>query len=85
VRQIILAFCEDITATAKLLKVNRNTMNAYHNKIRQKISSHCMAEKKLAFSEFELDGNYFGTYRVRGKRGREAALTLPTLLTLLAY
>jgi transposase-like protein len=46
VKQIILAFFEDITATAtaKLLKVNRNTMNAYRNEICQKISSRCMAE-----------------------------------------
>jgi transposase len=81
VRQIILAFCEDITATAatKSLKVNRTTIN----KIRQDISSHCAAEKKSAFGEFELDESYFGTHRVRGKRGRGAILTFLTLPTLL--
>jgi transposase-like protein len=55
--QIILAFCEDITATAaaKLLKVNRNTINTYYHEIRQKISAHCLAGEKSAFGEFELD------------------------------
>jgi transposase-like protein len=79
VRQIILAFCEDITATAaaKLLKANRNTINSYYNEIRRKISLHCLAEEKLTFGEFELDESYFGAHRVRGKRGRGAAGKTP--------
>jgi transposase len=79
VRQIIASFCGDITATAAaaLLKVNRNTINAYYNEIRRKIFAHCLEGEKATSGEFESDKSYFGTHRVRGKRGRGAAGKTP--------
>lgn len=79
IRQIIFCFSEDITATSasKLLKLNRNTINAYYNDIRRKILQHSFAEQSKELGEFELDESYFGAKRVRGKRGRGAAGKTP--------
>ena len=79
IRQIIFCFAEDITATsaAKLLKLNRNTINSYYNEIRRKILNHSFAEQKKELGEFELDESYFGAKRVCGKRGHGAAGKTP--------
>ena len=81
IRKIILCFSEDITASSasKILRINRNTINAYYNEIRKKILQHSLKEQKKEFGEFELDESYFGARRVRGKRGRGAAGKTPVL------
>ena len=72
-------FAEDITASAasKILHINRNTINAYYNEIREKILQHSLKEQEKELGEFELDESYFGARRVRGKRGRGAAGKTP--------
>ena len=79
VNKIVLCFCEDITskATAKIVKVNRNTINSYYRFIREKILLETLKDSKKEFGEFELDESYFGAKRVRGKRGRGAAGKTP--------
>jgi len=79
IKKIIDCFSEDITATsaAKILKLNRNTINAYYREFRQKILENSIKEKDLEIGEFELDESYFGAKRVRGKRGRGAAGKTP--------
>ena len=79
VNKILLCFCEDITATAaaKLVKVNRKTVNNYYNDIREKILKETLKETPRDDGEFELDESYFGAKRVRGKRGRGAAGKTP--------
>ena len=79
VNKILLCFCEDITATAaaKLVKVNRKTVNNYYNDIREKILQETLKETPRDDGEFELDESYFGAKRVRGKRGRGAAGKTP--------
>ena len=74
-RKIILCFSEDITANSasKVLHINRNTINAYCNEIREKILQYSLKEQEKELGEFELDGSYFGARRVRGKRERGAA------------
>jgi transposase-like protein len=77
--KIFLCFAEDITATvtARIVGVNRNTVNAYFREIRDKIFQRCIAESLVEGGEFELDESYFGAKRIRGKRGRGAAGKTP--------
>ena len=79
IRQIIFCFSEDITATsaAKLLVLNRKTINSYYTALRRKILEHSFAEQSKELGVFELDESYFGAKRVRGKRGRGAAGKTP--------
>ena len=79
IKRIILCFSEDITASSasKILHINRNTINAYYNEIREKILQHSLKEQEKELGEFELDESYFGARRVRGKRGRGAAGKTP--------
>ncbi len=74
IKQIILCFAEDITATAacKLLKLNRKTINKYYNEFRLRILEASLKEQEKEFGEFELDESYFGAKRIRGKRERMA-------------
>lgn len=78
VKKILTCFCEDITATqaAKILYINRNTINSYYDEIRQKIFVFTNQKQKFS-GEIELDESYFGAKRVRGKRGRGAAGKTP--------
>jgi transposase len=77
--RIFRCFCEDITASAaaKIVEVNRNTVNKYYNEIRKKIFAAALKESPFEEGEFELDESYFGPHRVRGKRGRGAAGKTP--------
>ena len=79
IKRIILCFAEDITASSasKILHINRNTINAYYNEIREKILQYSLKEQAKELGEFELGENYFGARRVRGKRGRGAAGKTP--------
>ena len=73
-RQILRSFALDLTATqiAKLINLNRNTVNRYLTFIRQAIARFC--EQESPFSGIvELDESYFGTKRAKGKRGRGAS------------
>ena len=79
IKRIILCFSEDITASSasKILHINRNTINAYYNEIREKILQYSLKEQEKELGEFEVDESYFGARRVRGKRGRGAAGKTP--------
>lgn len=79
IRRIIFCFSEDITATsaARLLSINRNTINSYYNELRRRIFEHSVSEQQKELGTFELDESYFGAKRVRGKRGRGAAGKTP--------
>ena len=76
----IIEYCsEDLTASsaAKILKLNRKTVNSYYNEFRSLILEHSLREQEKELGEFELDESYFGARRVRGKRGRGAAGKTP--------
>ena len=79
IKKIIECFSEDITASlaAKILRINRNTINAYYNRFRELIFEYSLKEQKQEIGEFELDESYFGARRIRGKRGRRAAGKTP--------
>ena len=73
--KIFLCFSKDITASAcaKIVGVNRNTVNSYYNRIREFIFKESLKEAGREFGEFECDESYFGAKRVRGKCRRGAA------------
>jgi transposase-like protein len=79
VNKIIRCFCGDVTATgaARIVGVNRNTVNAYFSAFRRLLLKRALAESASETGEFELDESYFGARRVRGKRGRGAAGKTP--------
>jgi predicted DNA-binding protein (UPF0251 family) len=51
INKILLCFCEDITASsaAKLVKVNRKTVNNYYNDLREKILKEQLIETAQKF------------------------------------
>lgn len=78
IKKILKCFCEDLpaTKTAKILNLNRNTIDRFYNLFREKILIASNAEQ-ASTGEFECDESYFGAKRVRGKRGRGAAGKTP--------
>jgi len=72
IKKIIKCFCLDINAskTAKLLGINRNTINHWYNVFRRAIYAHQIKEFKKIFGETEIDECYFGSRRKRGFRGK---------------
>ena len=83
--RIFYYFFEDFTATqtAKIMSINRNTVNLWYNRFREIIvrvsilESKNFREKYEVGWEFELDESYFGARRVREKRWRWAAGKTP--------
>ena len=57
--------------------MNRNTVNSWYNDFRHKILLCTLAETCSEYGVFEVDGSYFGTKRIRGKRGCGAAGKTP--------
>ena len=72
-RHLLKLFSMDIEATkiAKLIHLNRNTVNRYLMLIRERIAQECEVQSPYK-GEVEVDESYFGPKRVRGKRGRGA-------------
>ena len=54
-KKVMMCFCEDLTAstTAKILSINRNTINAYFNEFRVKILGNSLKEHSKEFGVFE--------------------------------
>ena len=79
IKKIIKCFSEDLTAssTARILGINRNTINTYYDEFRKKLLLYSIEVTKQEYREFELDESYFGAKRIRGKRGRGAAGKTP--------
>ena len=75
-RLIVRCFSLDFTAlkTAKLVRVNRNTVNRYFILLRQKVISQALLERHRVqiANGVEIDESYFGPKRQKGKRGRGA-------------
>lgn len=71
-KNIISCFCINIdaTRTAKLVGVNRKTINRYFNIFRHVIYFHQMNDFLKLMGENELDESYFGAKRIRGYHGK---------------
>ncbi|MDR1957732.1 MAG: hypothetical protein LBQ54_01570 [Planctomycetaceae bacterium] len=50
---ILRCFCEDLTATASILGVNRNTVNSYFREIRERIFQQSLKESPLETAKVE--------------------------------
>jgi transposase-like protein len=76
-RLIIRCFCVDLTAsqTAKLVLINRKTVNRYFKFLRGLVFKRALVERKESKigNGIEIDESYFGARRQRGKRGRGAS------------
>lgn len=79
INKILLCFSEDLTATktAKILNLNRRTVDRYFSIFREKIFEFSKSEKLNDKGIFECDESYFGAKRIRGKRGRGAVGKTP--------
>lgn len=72
VKKIIQCFCIDIdaTKTAKLLELNRNTINRWYSIFRQEIYEYQTNQKNKLYGPIEVDESYFGAKRQRGYHGK---------------
>ena len=73
-RQLVKCFSLDLTAlqTAEITALNRNTIDRIYGLIRQRMYERCLESFPIQ-GEIEADESYFGSRRVRGKRGRGAS------------
>ena len=72
-QQLVRLFSADLDASqiARLTGLNRNTVNRYLTKIRQRLVEYCSAQSPFS-GEVEVDESFFGARRIKGKRGRGA-------------
>ena len=72
-QQIVRLFSADFDASqiAELTGLNRNTVNRYLSKIRQRLVEYCDVQSPFS-GEVEVDESFFGARRIKGKRGRGA-------------
>ncbi len=72
-RQLVQYLVLDLTASpmALLTGLNRNTVNRYGRAIRARIAQFCETQSPFS-GEVEVDESYFGSRRIKGKRGRGA-------------
>jgi transposase len=77
-RKIITCFSLELTAsqTAKLIKINRNTVNRYYRIIRECIAEHQEQLIDHFSGEVELDESYFGGHH-KGNIGRSTKSKIP--------
>ena len=73
-RQLVKLFALDLTATqaTELTGLNRNTVNRLYSAMRRRIAEYSRQTSPVT-GEIEVDESYFGSRRVKGKRGRGAS------------
>ncbi len=80
---LVRSFAVDLTAlqTAKIVLLNRNTVNRYFSYFRRQVVSQALKErvKERIANGVEIDESYFGPRRQRGKRGRGASKKIVVL------
>lgn len=80
-RAVVKVFALDVPAStgAKLVSLNRNTVQRNYDGLRLRILELAVEESRPVTGEVEVDESYFGARRVRGKRGRGAAGKTPVI------
>ena len=80
-REVVRLFCLDVCAltTASILHLNKNTTNAIFQKLRVRLVQLSLEESAPFTGEIEVDESYFGSRRIRGKRGRGAKSKIPVV------
>ena len=80
---LVKCFALDVTATqtAKLIDLNRNTVNRYYTMVRSIVITQAIHERQAEqiSNGVEIDESYFGPRRQRGKRGRGATRKIVVL------
>src|SRR3990167_11139532 len=80
---LVRSFAVDLTAlqTAKIVLLNRNTVNRYFGYFRRQVMARAIKEReaKQITNGVEIDESYFGPRRQRGKRGRGAGKKIVVL------
>ncbi len=80
---LVKCFALDVTATqtAKLIDLNRNTVNRYYAVLRSLVITTAVLERQQEkiTNGVEIDESYFGPRRQRGKRGRGATRKIVVL------
>ena len=73
-REIMRYFSLDLNAVQiqKLTGLSRQSINKYLKAIRERIAQLSQLQPHLKGEEVEVDENYFGAKRIKGKRGRGA-------------
>ncbi len=79
IKQILKYFCLELTAvqTAKMMRLNRNTIDRYYQMFREKITEHQDNNLHKLSGEIEIDESYFGSARRGDKRGRSTERKVP--------
>lgn len=79
IKQILKYFCLELTAvqTAKMLGLNRNTIDRYYQIFREKIIKYQDDNLQKLSGEIEIDESYFGSSRRGDKRGRSTERKVP--------
>lgn len=72
IRSILKHFCLELTAvqTAKLLSLNRRTIDRYYQIFREEIAKYQEDNLQRLSGEIEIDESYFGSRHKGDKRGR---------------
>ncbi len=78
-KTLLGCYCDDLDAktTAKIVGMSREHVTRYFGKLRERISK--IHEEETFLGEVEVDESYFGSRRVRGKRGRGAGGKIPVI------
>lgn len=76
-REIIRFFALDLDASqiANITDLNRNTVNRYCKETQRKIAEYCKQSSTLS-GTVEIDERYFGTRRIKDRRGRGALVKM---------
>jgi len=81
IKQILKYFCLELTAvqTAKILSLNRRTIDRYYQIFREKIAKYQENNLQRLSDEIEIDESYFGSSYRGDKRGRSAERKIPVV------
>lgn len=81
IKEILKCFCLELTAvqTAKILNLNRNTIDRYYQLFREKIIDFQNDNLKKLSGEIEIDESYFGSRHRGDKRGRSTKAKIPVV------
>ncbi len=81
IKKILQNFCLELTAvqTARLVRVNRHTVDRYYQMFREKIADYEEQNFKKLSGSIEIDESYFGSRHFGDKRGRGAQWRIPVV------
>lgn len=79
--KILASFSNELTAVqaARLLKLNRHTIDRYYRLFREQIAEYQERNLKQLAGKIEIDESYFGSHRRGDKRGRSTERKIPVI------